>query len=289
MTRSSTAPGFMLLTLSLLLQLVTAAAANAMTTSTAEPKSKHTRPVTYLSHLQVNTENTERYVTVGVSEADGIRSIQSILMQSRFEEMWVYVPAADASGSGQWHEIGRDEKSGARDARVRIDWDYLALLMARERELNVYHFHPLAYFKCVDRAACAELNQPKGEPAASDARMISNLIFSMPSPADIHFMMETTWQFHQHHPGGGVMRHRVITPHGMVEYALTEAGFDKYASDRGARTQGLYIKWVAASKLGDDRIRTIVEESAGEFSGALQRLVESLNTRFLRVIYFPRS
>lgn len=289
MTRISAAPGFMFLILALLLQQTTATAANAMTTSAAEPKSKHPRPVTYLRQLQVNTENSERYVTVGVSEADGIRNIQSILMQSRFEEMWVYVPAADPSGSGQWHEIGRDEKSGAKDARVRIDWEYLAFLMSRESELNVYHFHPLAYFECHDWAVCAEQLQSQERPAASDARIISNLIFSMPSPADIHFMMETTWQLHQHHPDGGVIRHRVITPHGMVEYALTEAGFDKYASDRGARTQGLYIKWVAASKLGDDRVRAIVDESAGDFSGALRRLVESLNTRFLRVIYFPRS
>jgi hypothetical protein len=175
------------------------------------------------------------------------------------------------------------------DALVHIDWDYLALLMASESELNLYHFHPLAYFECADQAACAKRRQSQGDPAATDAPMISNLIFSMPSPADIHFMMETTWQFHQHHTNGGVIRHRVVTPHGTVEFALTEAGFAKYASDRGARTQGLYIKWVAASKLGEERIRIIVDESAGDFAGALQRLVESLNTRYLRVTYFPRS
>ena len=273
----------------LLLQLATAAGADATTTSTAEPKSKHMRPVTYVNQLQVNTDNSERYVTVGVSEADGIRSLQSILMQSRFEEMWVYVPAAGSSGSGEWHEIGRDEKTGAHDARVRIDWDYLALLMARERELNVYHFHPLAFFECADQADCARQRQSQERPSATDSPTISSLIFSMPSPADIHFMMETTWRFRQHHPDGGVIRHRVVTPHGTVEYALTEAGFAKYASDRGARSQGLYIKWVAASKLDEERVRTIVDESAGDFAGALRRLVDSLNTRHLRVIHFPGS
>ena len=269
--------------------LGTTVGATGATTSVSEPKTRHARPVSHVTRLQVNTENLRRLVTTGVSEADGHRSIQSILLRSRFEEMWAYVPAAGDSGPGQWHEIGRDEKSGAEDARVRVDWDYLALLMADSRELSLYHFHPLAYFDCVDRAACARRPGSHESPAPADAQVISNLIFAMPSPADIHFMMETTWQFRQRHPDGGVIRHRVVTPHGTVEYGLTEAGFAKYASDRGARSQGLYIKWVAASRLDEESVRTLVDEAAGDFAIALQRLVESLNTRYLSVTHIPAS
>ena len=289
MTFRAAPPGILFLAVWLLLAPETAAGETAVTTSTSQPTSQHARPVRYVAQLQVNTENSHRLVTTGISEADGLRSIRSILLRSPFEEMWAYVPSAGHAGPGQWHEIGRDEKSGAQNARVRVDWDYLALLIAQSSELGLYHFHPLAYFDCVDRAECAQRRDPHEHPAPASAQVISNLIFAMPSPADIHFMMETTWRFRERHPDGGVIRHQVVTPHGTVEYALTEAGFARYASDRGARSQGLYIKWVAASRLDEESVRGIVDEAAGDFAIALRRLVESLNTRYLRVTYFPGS
>jgi hypothetical protein len=199
--------------------------------------------------------------------------------------MWAYLPGA--SGSGEWHEIGRDEVSDLQEAFVGVDWGYLETLMAQNSRLTLYHFHPLSYFECSAHAPCAARLEALEETAFRDERLISDIKFSMPSPADVHFMMEITWQFYQLHPRGGAIEHRVVTPHGIVDYAVTEAGFAKYASDRGARTQGLYIKWVAASKLADDSIQSIIDSSPSNITDALALVVESLNTPYLRVTSIP--
>jgi hypothetical protein len=108
-------------------------------------------------------------------------------------------------------------------------------------------------------------------------------------PADIHFMMEITSRFHLRHPRGGDIRNRVVTPYGLVDYALTEAGRARYESDKDARTQGLYIKYVAASALDDTSIEAIVAGYPNDIAAAMQRLVASLNTKYLRIEFSPFS
>lgn len=230
------------------------------------------RPIRTVDALAVNVSNAERYVAPGKCEHEGVAEISELLKQSKIEEMWAFILRRQPSGSCEWHEIGRNEQSGTDEAYVDVDWNYLDVLIAGNEVIYLYHFHPLAFF---DYAV------------SSRGRVVDDLKFSMPSPADIHFMMEITSRFYLRHPGGGDIRNRVVTPYGIVDYALTEAGRVKYESDKDARTQGLYIKYVAASALGDESIEAIVAEHPNDFAQSMKRLVESLNTRYLRIAFSP--
>jgi len=99
--------------------------------------------------------------------------------------------------------------------------------------------------------------------------------------------MEITSRFHQYHPRGGDIKNSVVTPYGIVDYALTEAGRAKYESDKDARTQGLYIKYVAASALGDESIEAIIAQNSSDIALSMKELVEVLNTQYLRLVFSP--
>ena len=247
----------------------------------SDPGIQSDRPIRFVDRLGVNTSNSERYVVYGKCENEGVREISTLLKQSKTEEMWAYLPRGQPSGSCQWHEVGRNEQSGTDEAYVGVDWAYLEMLMAENSAVHLYHFHPLAFFDY----AKASPSDKSGK--SFDRKLAADLRFSMPSPADIHFMMEMTFRFYQRHPRGGVIRNRVITPYGSVDYALTEAGRAKYESDKDARTQGLYIKYVAASALGDENIEAIVARHPDDVARSMNRLVEALNTEYLRVVFFP--
>lgn len=239
------------------------------------------RPVRLVGSLVVNGSNSERAVTHGKCEREGVREIRSLLERSRIEELWAFLPRAGVAGVCQWHEVGRNEQSGADKALVDVDWTYLEALMAANEAIHLYHFHPKSFFDYANSPP-ASRRQDSFERA-----MITDLKFSMPSPADIHFMMEITSRFRKLHPRGGDIRNRVVTPYGIVDYALTEAGRARYESDKDARTQGLYIKYVAASALDDASIEAIVVSRPGDMAASMRRLIARLNTKFLRIEHVP--
>jgi hypothetical protein len=217
-----------------------------------------------------NVANTERYVADGVCERQGVGQMAQILARAEFEEMWAFVPRGC-----QWHEIGREEKSGNDRATLRVDMAYLETLMAGNDALHVYQIHPLRYFACAS-ARCA-----RGE------RWITDLVFSMPSASDVHFMMDVTSRFYRKRGAAGTIRHRVVTPYGVVDYGLTASGLAKYDAERNGRSEGLYITWVAASALDDERVRQLIEEGPASIVEGIRRLAQTLNTDFLRVEYLP--
>lgn len=235
------------------------------------------RPVQLVPRLEINAENAKRFVTHGKCEREGIREIAALLTGSRIEELWAFLPVGPASGACEWHEIGRNERSGSDQAYVDVDWEYLDALMRVNDRVHLYHFHPLAYFDFTNRSASGVRG------TSTEAAMVTDLKFAMPSPADIHFMMEITSRFRGYRPRGGEIVNRVVTPYGVVDYALTDAGRAKYETDKDARTQGLYIKYVAASALEDESIRAIVKRHSGDMAISMQELVERLNTRYLRI------
>ena len=239
------------------------------------------RPIRVVASLTVNASNAERLVVAGKCESDGVREIAALLSRSRIEELWAYLPQAPSSGPCQWHEVGRNEHSADDGAYVDVDWTYLESLMAGNRAIHLYHFHPLVFF---DHANSRVSDAPND---SSSEALVTDLKFSMPSPADIHFMMEITSRFHRYHPRGGTIRNSVVTPYGIVEYGLTDAGRVKYESDKDARTQGLYIKYVAASALSDERLEAIVSRRSSDIAQAITDLVEVLNTRYLKLTFTP--
>lgn len=248
----------------------------------AESKTEGFRPVSYSSQLEVNISNTERYVVTGVCERQGVHQISQILKHSDFEEMWAFLPRANGSGECQWHEIGRAEKSGENSAHLRVDLEYLGELMAANAEIHLYHLHPLKYFDCAVRPDCSRAMMP-GRTGAFDRRWIADMVFSMPSPSDIHFMMEQTSRFYRRYQRAGTIKHKVVTPYGVVNYGLTDAGLHKFEVERYGRSEGLYITWVAASRLADDRVEKIIKESEGSIMAGVRRLSQTLNTRYLWV------
>jgi hypothetical protein len=244
------------------------------------------REIRYSPNLRANLSNAERYVVKGVCERQGLREIARILRRSGFEEMWAFLPRAHGAQDCQWHEIGREEKSESDRSYLRVDMGYLVELMAENTEIHLIHFHPLKYFECADRGDCPK-QMAAGHTGAADKRWITDLVYSMPSPSDVHFMMDVTSRFFRRHQGQGKIRHSVVTPYGVVDYGLTDKGLAKYDSERNGRSEGLYITWVVASALDDDRVTLIVKENPLSIRAAVRRLAQTLNTEFLRVVHTP--
>lgn len=246
--------------------------------SGAEP----VRPISHVPQLRANASNAVRDVVNGVCEREGVRQISRILKRSDVEEMWVFLPRASGAGECQWHEIGREETSGADSARLRVDMEYLKTIMAANTELHIYHFHPLQYFECASRADCSGATAPV-ETASFDRRWISDLVFSLPSPSDVHFMMDLTARFHETYQPGGTIKHKVVTPYGVVSYGLTDEGLARFKAERFGRSEGLYITWVAASRLADEHVEGVIKERPGSIMAAVRRLAQTLNSQYLWV------
>jgi hypothetical protein len=242
------------------------------------------RQIKYSLHLLANNSNAERYVVNGVCEPRGVREISKILKRSDFEEMWAFLPRARGTQDCQWHEIGREEKSDSDSANVRVDKAYLDELMAENTEIHLYHFHPLRYFECAAHADCPQRAAAR-QAGSFDERWITDLVFSMPSPSDVHFMMDVTSHFYRRHQGRGTIKHKVVTPYGVVDYGLTDKGLAKYDAERHSRSEGLYITWVVASGLANDRVELVVKDHPGSIIAAVRRLAQTLNTEYLRVVH----
>lgn len=239
--------------------------------------------VRYVDELVVNTANVERTVANNKCESQGIREIVELMKRERFEELWIFLPETCS-----WIEIGRHVTSGPDEATIRVDKTFLAEAMANYRELHLYHFHPLSYFeKCKDKVKCNRFSLPTAAGQISEQGLILNLRYAMPSVEDIYFMMNVSWEFDQRRDGDGRIVNRVVTPYGVLSYALTDAGEEKFFEERSLRTGGLYIKLRAANALLDDQIDSIINEHPNDIRKALQKLVQSLNNRFLRVTYTP--
>ena len=260
--------------------------ANAADTRLSASRSggEPTRQIKQSPHLLANASNAERYVVTGVCELRGLREISEILQRSDAEEMWAFLPRAHGTQDCQWHEIGREEKSGSDSAYVRVEMAYFEALMAENDEIYLVHFHPLRYFECAADTGCPQ-EAAAGQTGSVDKRWITDLVFSMPSPSDVHFMMDVTSRFRRRHQGRGTIRHKVVTPHGVVDYGLTEQGLAKYDAERHSRSEGRYITWVVANGLADDSVELVVKDHPGSLAAAVQGLAQTLNTEYLRVVH----
>lgn len=245
------------------------------------------RPARVVSNLTVNASNTNRMIAVGKCEADGLRDIRALMMESRLEELWAFVPV-DESGECRWIEIGEEAWAASANTTVKVDWRYLEKLMARFGILYLYHFHPLAYFQqCAPQPGCNAFSVPTKSGVIPGGGLVTNLQFAMPSAEDIYFMSESVWRYDRARPDGGTLRHRVVSPYGVVEYGLSDAGKSRYRENRGSRMEGLYIKWVAANSLADEHIEGMIERYPDDLIAALRALVAGMNSNNLTVSFSP--
>ena len=266
--------------------LVQTASAQGANTRPAEGRTRaeSPRPIRYSPELRANSSNTERYVTKGICEREGVRQIAQILRHSDVEEMWAFLPRANGTDECQWHELGREETSGKDSANLRVDLAYLGKLMVSNAELHIYHFHPLKYFECAADPDCPKTSAP-AQTGSFHRRWIGDLVYSMPSASDVYFMMETTSRFYRRYQHGGAMKHVVVTPYGVVDYGLTARGLAKFDTERLGRSEGLYISWVQASRLADDRVEEMLRAGRDDILAAVRRLAQRLNSQFLWVSF----
>jgi hypothetical protein len=244
-------------------------------------------PPKVVDQLVVNTTNVERTVIYGKCEAEGVREIFELLKTALVEEIWAHVPGAGPHEC-KWIEIGRDITTGPEGTTIRVDRPFLAQLMMEHDELHLYHFHPLAYFeRCTNDTDCGPLSLPRRAGQIAAEGLVLNLRYAMPSPEDIYFMMDVSWELNRRRAGRGKILHRVITPYGLVEYALTGEGQERFDNDRNLRTGGLYIALVAGNTLLDDPISAFIERHPNDVAEALSQLAATLNTRYLRVSFRP--
>lgn len=138
--------------------------------------------------------------------------------------------------------------------------------------------------------SCGKTSVPMSPAQLSEDGLISNLRYSMPSPSDIVFMMDVSREFDTHHQGRGRMRHRVVTPYGIVDYSLTAEGKERLKDDgmegeKGRYGFDTYIRTRVSYTLSD--IEAIVGEDPTDMRKALKRLARRLSNEYLRVIFTP--
>ncbi len=269
----------------LLLFVSSANAANDIPKSTMYPPKPPLPPLSLsvVDRLAVNVANLERNVTFGKSEQDGITEIKALLKDSRFEEIWAFVPG-DQVTDAVWFEIGRDIEETVDGMAIRVDRPFLRQIMRKHSHIHLYHFHPLTYFeRCPPDMGCGDPAVPRHANQVSRAGFVANMRYAMPSPEDIYFMMDVSWEFNRIRGKDGEIRHRVVTPYGVVEYALTAEGQARFDADRNLRTGGLYIALVAGNVLLDETISAIVDNVSDEADLVLKHLIRKMNSRNLRV------
>jgi len=233
------------------------------------------------SRLRVNIANLERIIVKEKSEDSGILEIMKLLRDSHYEEMWAFIPHLD---NGTWHEIGRDIIETVDGMAIRVDRHYLRELMLQYPQIHLYHFHPLSYFeRCQPEVPCSDNRLPTRLDQISVSGFIDNVRYAMPSPEDIYFMMDISWEFDRVRNGSGMLRHRVVTPYGTVEYGLTKAGMERYKGDRNLRTGGLYISLIAGNALMDDAIAAHVSRSPGNIYEILSATTGDMTSPYLTV------
>lgn len=246
-------------------------------------------PLQTVDRLVINTANIKRTIAYGKCEDQGIREIFALLKTASVEEMWVFVPGKHQHDC-RWIEIGRDIASRSEGTTIRVDRPYLTDLMVEHDEFHFYHFHPLAYFeRCLPKADCDYLGLPRRADQISTEGLVTNLRYAMPSPEDIYFMMDVSWEFKRRGHRQGKIVNRVISPYGIVDYALTPEGEERFNYDRNLRTGGLYIALVAGNALLDENIEQIISAKPSSMNDALTLLVRSMNSRNLRVTFFPEK
>jgi hypothetical protein len=246
------------------------------------------RPIRVVDQLLVNPGNGERLVTLISSEAEGITRIKELMLRSPVEELWVFLAESSGGDAGRWVEIGGTIRSESELSSVGVDWAFFGNLIDRFSDINVYHFHPLSYFeRCGSVHGCNGYGVPMSVKDVSADGLINNLKFAMPSPGDIHFMMESSWRFERAHPRAGSMRHRLISPYGVVEYGLTASGKTRYAENRSTRMEGLYIKQVAANALSDENIAALAAESPDDLGTSVKALANGMSGKYLIVDLLP--
>lgn len=86
------------------------------------------------------------------------------------------------------------------------------------------------------------------------------------------------------------MRHRVVTPYGIVDYSLTAEGKERLKDDgmegeKGRYGFDTYIRTRVSYTLSD--IEAIVGEDPTDMRKALKRLARRLSNEYLRVIFTP--
>jgi hypothetical protein len=182
-------------------------------------------PYVELATLEVNVENTSR----GVMRADedtGIWQISALLISTRFEEQWAYVPAIET-----WIEVGRNEVTADSDAQVETDVDYVEKLVGFFGRVQLYHPHPAGYYSDGSwQQRLFPVEFPAYRLASSDLRPIG---LALPSPTDVAASIELSQVLLTKHPKATVT-HSVVTPHGLVTYGPTALGLKRMLLEWGS-------------------------------------------------------
>jgi len=150
-------------------------------------KSHKTRPVQYSNELVVNTSNKYQTITKK-DEKQGILDLNNLVHDSH-EEAWVYLPKKQ-----EWVEVGVSESN----SKASISQRELDTLLQNNDEITPYHTHPFEW-------------SPSSE--------------SLPSPADIEVMINTSKDFYNNHPNGKYTE-KIGSAYGITEYKLTKEGID---------------------------------------------------------------
>jgi hypothetical protein len=173
--------------------------------------------------LVANAENASRTL-VPADEVSGISQIKALVGHSNLEEQWAFIPAIDL-----WIEVGKNESASELDSQVEVDTDYLDRIVELYRTVQLFHFHPAAFYQRAWQHEPYDIDFPA---AMLDSGKLGPIGYALPSPTDIVSSIELSRQLFTGHPDAS-FTFAVVSPHGLVTYGPTASGIRAIAYDWG--------------------------------------------------------
>lgn len=229
-------------------------------------------------HLGANAGPATR-MAAALPERDALTQIRALAARSTLEEQWAYLPDHDL-----WIEIGINEKSNETGAEVEADSALLKALMTGFDKIDLYHFHPNAFFEGRGESFSSET------PAADlSTKELASVSLALPSPADVQTSLEMTLLARS--LGSSVeLRHFVVSPIGTVSYGPTRRGNRKLVADRGnpRSSLGHEIMVTAAVRRGPVNIaKTVERETKLSVSELLSTLCAQMSADLYAASFQP--
>jgi len=184
------------------------------------------RPSRTLDDLVVNTANKYR-VIVYDDEITGIKKMQELVDDSKFEEAWIYLPEQKV-----WVEVGTNEKVYSRNkegaiASVGVEGNILYQLINDDnKSITLYHIHP--YNKATAAKNEKEFRKDAGDKI--EEKQLQSILDSLAiveessaSKDDITSCVRASLTFNSTYPDS-TLSDRICSKYGITEMTLTEEG-----------------------------------------------------------------
>jgi hypothetical protein len=247
------------------------------------------RPSKQTTHLVVNTDDSYRNVTKK-SEFDGLAEISNLIGTSGAEEEWMF-----AATDQTWYEDGVGAKSdtslgGFIQGHVWGDPSGLESIIANQKEITFYHFHPIdtAYMQKITDSAylkvASKLAEENKEGFYQKLYYLNLLIPSVPSSGDIRRMARMLLG---NRDSPVKLNYRVVSFFGIFDYTLTDEGLKafKTVDDPAFKKELLDFDERYQHCVDEDRFDLMAWFTATNFNQGVRSVANTLSSQYVKVTY----